>query len=92
MNVYSQQHAFYCGIDLHARTMYICILDATGTKSKNDRNDSLKIAQLLRGGNYPLAYVYPAGMRATCDLMRSRNFFVRKRAQLVAHIQNTTSQ
>jgi len=63
-----------------------------GTKSKNDRNDSLKIARLLREGNYPLAYVYPAGMRATRDLMRRRNFFVRKRAQLVAHIQNTTSQ
>ncbi|TVP97968.1 MAG: transposase [Balneolaceae bacterium] len=63
-----------------------------GTKSKNDKNDSLKIARLLRGGNYPLAYVYPAGMRATRDLMRRRNFFVRKRAQLVAHIQNTVSQ
>ena len=31
-------------------------------------------------------------MRATRDLMRRRNYFVRKRAQLVAHIQNTTSQ
>jgi hypothetical protein len=32
MNVYSQQHAYYCGIDLHARTMYICILDQSGAK------------------------------------------------------------
>jgi transposase len=31
-------------------------------------------------------------MRAMCDLMRRRNYFVRKRAQRVAHIQNTTSQ
>ena len=39
--------------------------DAKQASSANDRNDSLKIARLLRGGNYPLAYVYPAGMRAT---------------------------
>ena len=25
-----QPHRFYCGVDLHARTMYLCILDATG--------------------------------------------------------------
>jgi transposase len=27
MRFYTQQHPFYCGIDLHARTMYVCILD-----------------------------------------------------------------
>ena len=30
MRFYTQQHAFYCGIDLHARTMYLCILDQDG--------------------------------------------------------------
>ena len=25
-----QPHRFYCGVDLHARCMYLCILDATG--------------------------------------------------------------
>ena len=30
MRFYTGQHAHYCGIDLHARTMYICILDAAG--------------------------------------------------------------
>ena len=29
---YTQQHKHYCGIDLHARAMYICILDQHGTK------------------------------------------------------------
>jgi hypothetical protein len=24
MRFYTQQHAHYCGIDLHARTMYLC--------------------------------------------------------------------
>ena len=30
MRFYTQQHPFYCGIDLHARTMYVCILDQAG--------------------------------------------------------------
>src|SRR5437867_2435208 len=30
MRFYNQQHPFYCGIDLHARTMYVCILDHNG--------------------------------------------------------------
>ena len=25
-----QPHGFYCGVDLHARCMYLCILDAGG--------------------------------------------------------------
>jgi transposase len=155
MKVYNKQHPYYCGIDLHARTMYVCILDDAGrkvfhknipcdpdrflqaiapyreglvvgvecifcwywladlceqegidfvlghalymksihgVKTKNDRIDSLKIARLLRGGNFPVAYVYPPEMRATRDLMRRRNHFVRKRAELISHIQNTTMQ
>jgi transposase len=32
MNFYTQQHKHYCGIDLHARAMYVCILDQNGTK------------------------------------------------------------
>src|SRR5215468_8030578 len=30
MRFYTTQHPFYCGIDLHARTMYVCILDQSG--------------------------------------------------------------
>ncbi len=30
MRFYHQQHRFYCGVDLHARTMYLCILDQAG--------------------------------------------------------------
>ncbi len=63
-----------------------------GGKSKNDKIDSHKIAVLLRGGMLPQAYVYPAKMRATRDLLRRRNHLVRKRAELFAHIQNTNSQ
>src|SRR5262245_1162889 len=30
MRFYNQQHRFYCGVDLHARTLSLCVLDATG--------------------------------------------------------------
>ena len=32
MNFYSQQHPFYCGIDLHANQMYACVVDQAGEK------------------------------------------------------------
>jgi len=63
-----------------------------GGKAKNDKIDAHKIAVLLRGGMFPLAYVYPAAMRATRDLLRRRCHLVRQRAELLAHIQNTNSQ
>ena len=31
MNFYTQQHKQYCGIDLHAKAMYVCIVDQSGT-------------------------------------------------------------
>jgi transposase len=155
MRFYTKQHPFYCGIDLHARSMYVCILSQDGEvvlhrnmpaspdtllkaiapyrdnmviaveciftwywladlcaqeglpfvlghalsmkaihggKAKNDKIDSQKIAVLLRGGMLPQAYVYPAEMRATRDLLRRRLHLTRKRAELLAHIQNTNSQ
>jgi len=155
MRFYTDQHKFYCGIDLHARSMYLCILDQEGNtmfhkncqvapdaflraiqpyredvvvavecmfvwywladlcsqeaipfvlghalymkaihggKSKNDKIDSKKIAVLLRGGTLPVAYVYPAAMRSTRDLLRRRNHLMQKRSELLAHIQNTNSQ
>ena len=30
MRFSTQQHQFYCGIDLHARSMYLCILNQDG--------------------------------------------------------------
>ena len=63
-----------------------------GGKAKNDKIDSHKIAVLLRGGTFPVAYTYPRKMRAARDLMRRRNHLARKKAELLAHIQNTASQ
>src|SRR5262245_530478 len=31
MRFYTHHHTYYCGIDLHARSMYVCILDQAGT-------------------------------------------------------------
>lgn len=122
MNFYHSTHRHYCGIDLHARSLYVCIIDQQGEvllhkeikarpepllallkpfrddlvvgvecmhcwywisdlceeqgihfilghalymkaihggKTKNDRTDSFKIAMLMKGGNFPLAYTYP---------------------------------
>jgi transposase len=39
-----------------------------------------------------MAYVYPPEMRATRDLLRRRCHLMRKRAELLAHMQNTNSQ
>jgi transposase len=63
-----------------------------GGKAKNDTIDSQKIAALLRGGMLPQAYVYPAQMRATRDLLRRRMPLAHKRAELLAHVQHTNSQ
>jgi transposase len=155
MKFYNQQHQYYCGIDLHARKMYVCILNQKGKtvlheniktdpellfellfpylddvvvgvecvfcwywvsdlcaehqipfvlghalymkaihggKTKNDKIDSYKIAALMRGGNFPVAYPYPSEWRATRDLLRRRMYISRRCGELVAHIQNTNTQ
>ena len=155
MRFYSTQHRFYAGIDLHARTMHVCVLGHDGTvvfdrnlparpdallralapfrdglvvgvecmfawywladlcrkeaipfalghalymkaihggKAKNDRIDAGKLARLLRGGNFPIAYAYPKGMRETRDLLRRRTYLVRKRAELLTHLQILNAQ
>src|SRR5262249_56616140 len=63
-----------------------------GGKAKNDRLDAGKIARLLRGGTFPLAYAYPKGMRETRDLLRRRTYLVRKRAELLTHLQILNAQ
>src|SRR6478609_9054384 len=153
--VYNQPHRFYCGVDLHARSLFTHVLDHKGRtvfeqdlpadsavflkavkpyrkdlvvgcecmfawywladlcaaegipfalgharamkhihqgKSKSDRIDAGKLAAMLRGGLFPLAHAYPRAKRQTRDLLRRRSFFVRQRAQLIAHVVNTDTQ
>jgi transposase len=77
--------AFVLGHALYMKAIH-------GGKAKNDKVDAHKIAVLLRGGMMPMAYVYPAEMRSTRDLLRRRMYLVHKRAELLAHVQNTNYQ
>lgn len=58
-----------------------------GGKTKSDPIDSEKIARILRGGTFPVAFAYPRQDRATRDLMRRRTFLVRRRAEALGHVQ-----
>lgn len=80
-----QQIPFVLGHVLYMRAIH-------GTKTKSDKIDSQKIAQLLRAGLVPQAYVYPADMRATRDLLRRRMDLMHKRASLFSHIRTTNHQ
>jgi predicted NBD/HSP70 family sugar kinase len=37
MRLYKQQHKYFCGVDLHARKIYVCIVDQKG-KTKIHQN------------------------------------------------------
>ena len=63
-----------------------------GGKVKNDKIDSEKLAYLLRGGNFAVAYAYPQAWRSTRDLLRRRTHFVRRRGETLTHITNTHHQ
>jgi hypothetical protein len=62
-----------------------------GGKAKTDKIAPHKIAVLLRGGMLPQAYVFPNGMQETRDLPRRRTFLVRRRAEALVHLSNTSS-
>jgi len=54
MRFYRKEHGFYCGVDLHARTMYLCILDASGTivlhrRIPSEREAFLEATEPYRG-------------------------------------------
>ena len=55
MRFYTPQHPLYCGIDLHARSMYVCILDQRGEvrmprNRKTDPDAFLKTVAPYREG------------------------------------------
>ncbi len=49
MRFYKQQHRYYCGIDLHARKMYVCIINHNGKVKvhKNIKTDSKLFFELV---------------------------------------------
>lgn len=50
MRFYQQQHGFYCGVDLHAKTMHVCIVDQVGSTQvhKNIETRPDRFLQLIR--------------------------------------------
>ena len=46
MRFYTQAHQHYCGIDLHARSMYVCILDPGGKVLVHQNIDAVPEALL----------------------------------------------
>jgi hypothetical protein len=44
------------------------------------------------GGTFPLTYVDPSDMRATRDLLRCRAYLMRRRSDLLAHVQHIHQQ
>ena len=150
MRFYNRQHRYYCGIDLHVKSMYVCILEhGPGARAPQVpstpeaflevvapfRDDLVVAAECMftwywladvcaaEGIAFVLGHALamkaihgarprttssivedcdpaprrpaaagvrlPAAMRATRDLIRRRLHLVRKRGQLLAHIQNT---
>jgi transposase len=150
MKYYTTTSEYNCGIDLHARQMYVCLMNKDGrilvhrnvrrndfdyflkivqpyrhdltvccectfnwywladacqeagitfvlghalymkaihgSKTKNDRTDSEKIAHLLRSNLIPPGYAYPAEKRPLRMLLRRRTYFVWKRSELLAQM------
>lgn len=150
MKLHQTKTKFNCGIDLHGRNMYVCVMNQEGnilvhqnvrkndfsyflklvesyradltvacestfnwywladacaenginfvlghalymkaihgTKTKNDKIDSKKIAHLLRSNMLPKAYCCSAEKRPIRDLLRRRIYFVHHRSQLLSHM------
>ncbi len=40
MRFYSKQHKYYCGVDLHARSLYVCIINQKGEIVKHKNIDA----------------------------------------------------
>jgi transposase len=47
MKFYNQQHEFYCGIDLHANSMHVCVVDHGGNKLLHKNFDTKKPEKFL---------------------------------------------
>ena len=47
MKFYNQQHEFYCGIDLHANSMHVCVVDHKGEKHLHRNFDTKKLPRFL---------------------------------------------
>ena len=65
MRFYQQQHEFYCGVDLHARSMHVCIVDGDGQTKvhKNIEATPDRFLPLIRPYRKGLVVCVLAGQR-----------------------------
>ncbi len=56
MRFYNNSHTYYCGIDLHARYLYVCILDQQGEKRLH-KNIKASAVLYLRGNEKAQRYL-----------------------------------
>jgi len=61
-------------------------------KFKDDHRDSKKIADLMRVGLFPKAYVYPKEMRGTRDILRRRQRYTFIQGEGYTHLQQLFAQ
>ena len=61
MRFYNRQHQYDCGIDLHVKTMYVCILDAAGQVRVHQNVPSTPAAFLETVASYRADLVVSAG-------------------------------
>ena len=54
MRFYTRTHKHYCGIDLHARTMYVCVLSQEGVVLLH-RNLRCDPEEFLRSPTWPFS-------------------------------------
>jgi hypothetical protein len=52
MRLYTNQHRFYCGVDLHARTLSPCVLDSTGAHRPRSHSSAGARPATRRRGPY----------------------------------------
>lgn len=64
----------------------------SGLKHANDKSDARWLAEMLRLGILPEAYIYPAQWRPLRDLLRRRMFLSRQHTAQVLSIQNVLSR
>jgi transposase len=63
MRFYKSQHPFYCGVDLHARTMYLCVMNNEGEVllHRNIRSEPEKFLKAIKP--------YKKGLVVACECM-----------------------
>lgn len=73
MRLYNTQHQFYCGIDLHANSLYACVIDSAGNKLRHV-NFLVRDTKKLRTALQPFAKDLVIACESTLNWYRLCDF------------------